>query len=69
MTGAGTGTMYAPTELTGVLETIPFPAAREDLLLHAIAAHATPRLIGDLRSLVPSRFEDADAVRRALRTR
>jgi hypothetical protein len=69
MTSGGTGTMYAPTELAGVLDTIPFPAAREDLLLHAIAAHATPGLIGDLRSLVPSRFADADEVRRALGSR
>lgn len=59
-------TIHRPTELVAVLSTITFPAAREDLLLHAIATHATPGLIGELRSLAPSRFEDATDVRRAL---
>ncbi|RWZ64272.1 DUF2795 domain-containing protein [Labedella populi] len=48
---------------------IAFPAARSDLLLQAILAHATPRLIGELRSLPDSVFADADALRGALRDR
>ncbi|PSL36814.1 uncharacterized protein DUF2795 [Labedella gwakjiensis] len=53
-------------DLAAVLDTITFPAAREDLLLHAIASHATPTLIGDLRALAESWFEDAADVREAL---
>ncbi|RUR03579.1 DUF2795 domain-containing protein [Labedella endophytica] len=61
-----TDTMRRVGDLSALLDTITFPAARDDLLLHAIASHATPSLIGDLRSLAPSRFADAAAVREAL---
>jgi hypothetical protein len=45
---------------------IAFPAGRADLLLHAIVTHATPRLIGELRSLPDVVFTDASAVIDAL---
>ena len=45
---------------------IAFPAARADLLLHAIVTHATPRFIGELRALPDVVFPDADAVIDAL---
>jgi hypothetical protein len=53
-------------DLASVLDTIAFPVAREDLLLHALACHATPTLLDELRSLTPTRFADADAVRDSL---
>jgi hypothetical protein len=52
----------APTFLAG----IAFPAARADLLLHAIVTHATPRFIGELRALPDVVFADADEVVDAL---
>jgi hypothetical protein len=45
---------------------IAFPAARADLLLHAIVTHSTPRLIGELRALPDVVFTDADSVVDAL---
>ena len=67
MTGAAPGgTMKRSGDLRMVLDTMTFPAAREDLLLHAIANHATPGLIGELRALEESTFPDAGAVRAAI---
>lgn len=45
---------------------IAFPADRSDLLLQAIVSHATPRLIGELRSLPDAVYADADALVEAL---
>jgi hypothetical protein len=56
------GTMRDLDDLRQFAGGIAFPAARSDLLLQAIVTHATPRLIGELRSLPDMVFADAAAV-------
>lgn len=63
---AHSDTMHRSADLDTLLGRISFPAAREDLLLQAIATHATPSLIGDIRSLPQSRFANETAVRHAI---
>lgn len=60
------GTMRDLDDLRQFADGIAFPAARSDLLLQAIVTHATPRLIGELRSLPDAVFADAAAVLDAL---
>jgi len=70
MTGGTAGTMSRNDSLSAalstVLDAVEFPAARGDLLLHAISTHASPALIGEIRSLPDVRFRDAEAVRDAI---
>lgn len=51
-----------------VMATVPFPAHRDDLLLHAIASHATPAVIGTVRGLPGVTYADAAEVGRFLRS-
>jgi hypothetical protein len=58
----GSDTVRDLDDASAFVTGIAFPAARADLLLHAIVTHATPRLIGELRALPDVVFSDAAAV-------
>ncbi len=62
----GTDLVRDLDDATLFVRSVSFPAARDDLLLQAIVTHATPRLIGTLRSLPETIFPDAESVVAAL---